>query len=225
MERGSVLLGSTWRQARHLLWAHRRKMAFGLVLLVIGRLCGFVLPGSSKWLIDEVIGNGRLDLVMPLAVAVGAATLVQALTSYALSQLIGVAAQRAIMEMRKSIQAHVLHLPVRFFDRTKSGALISRIMSDPEGIRNLVGTGVVMLVGSVITAVLAFGVLIYLSWQITLVTMAIVGGFSAVLVFAFRKLRPVFRQRQAIHADVSGRLGEALSGIRIVKVYHAESRE
>lgn len=225
MERDSVLLGSTWRQARHLLWAHRRKMAFGLVLLVIGRLCGFVLPGSSKWLIDEVIGNGRFDLVMPLAVAVAAAALVQALTSYALSQLIGVAAQRAIMEMRKSIQAHVLRLPVRFYDRTKSGALISRIMSDPEGIRNLVGTGVVMLAGSVITAVLAFGVLIYLSWQITLVTMAIVGGFSAVLVYAFRKLRPVFRRRQAVQAEVSGRLGEALSGIRIVKVYHAESRE
>ncbi len=225
MERASVLLGSTWRQARHLLWAHRRKMVLGLVLLVIGRLCGFVLPGSSKWLIDEVIGNGRFDLVMPLAIAVAVAALVQALTSYALSQLIGVAAQRAIMEMRKSIHAHVLHLPVRYFDRNRSGTLISRIMSDPEGIRNLVGTGVVMLAGSLITAVLAFGVLIYLSWQITLVTMAIVGSFSAVLVYAFRKLRPVFRQRQAVQAEVSGRLGEALSGIRIVKVYHSESRE
>ncbi len=200
-------------------------MALGLVLLVVSRLSGFVLPGSSKWLIDEVVGNDRFDLVLPIALAVGAATLIQAATSYALSQVVGIAAQRAIMDMRKAVHYHVLHLPVRFFDHTRAGGLISRIMSDAQGIRNLVGTGVVMLAGSTITAVLAFGVLVYLSWQITVVTLAIVGSFSAILVYAFRKLRPIFRVRQAITAEVSGRLGETLSGIRIVKAYHAEERE
>ena len=225
MNIASLLTESGWRQARYLIWAHRKKMALGLVLLVIGRLCGFVLPGSSKWLIDEIVGNQRFDLVLPIAIAVGAATLVQAVTSYALSQVVGIAAQEAIMDVRKAVHEHVLHLPVRFFDQSRAGGLISRIMSDAQGIRNLVGTGIVMLVGSTITAILAFGVLIYLSWQITLVTLAIVGSFSVVLVIAFRRLRPIFRIRQKITAEISGRLGETLSGIRIVKAYHAEERE
>ncbi len=221
----SVFLGSTWRQAKNLLWAHREKMVLGLGLLIVSRLSGFVLPGSSKWLIDEVIGNERFELVVPIAVAVGVATLVQAVTGFALSQIIGVTAQRAIMEMRKTVHEHVLHLPIRFFERTRTGVLISRIMSDAQGIRNLVGTGVVMLAGSAFTATIAFVVLIYLSWQITVVTLVIVGGFSAVLVYAFKKLRPIFRKRQEITAEVSGRLGETLAGIRIVKAYHAEERE
>ena len=198
----ALLTESSWKQARYLLWTHRRKMALGLVLLVVNRLGGFVLPGSSKWLIDEIVGNQRFDLVLPIALAVGAATFVQAITSYALSQVVGIAAQRAIMDMRKAIHNHVLHLPVRFFDRNRAGGLISRIMSDAEGIRNLVGTGIVMLAGSTITAVIALGVLVYLSWQITLVTVAIVGSFSIILVFALRKLRPIFRLRQAIKAEV-----------------------
>ena len=218
-------LASTWHEARRLMWAHRRKLAFGLVLMVINRLSGFVLPSSSKWLIDEVIGNSRMELLMPLALAVGAATLVQAVSSFALSQVISVAAQGAIMEMRKRIHDHVIRLPIRFFEDTKSGVLISRIMSDAEGIRNLVGTGIVLLVGGVFTAVLAFGVLVYLNWQITVVTLLILSVFGAVMAYAFRKLRPIFRERQKINADVTGRLGETLGGIRIVKAYGAEERE
>ena len=218
-------LSSTWREARRLMWTHRKKLAFGLGLMVINRLSGFVLPSSSKWLIDEVIGNERLELLMPLALAVGVATLVQAVTSYSLSQVISVAAQGAIMEMRKRVHDHVIRLPIRFFDDTKSGVLISRIMSDAEGIRNLVGTGIVLLVGGIFTAVLAFGVLVYLNWQITVVTLLILSVFGAVMSYAFKKLRPIFRERQKINADVTGRLGETLGGIRIVKAYGAEERE
>ena len=207
------------------MWTHRKKLAFGLGLMVINRLSGFVLPSSSKWLIDEVIGNERLELLMPLALAVGVATLVQAVTSYSLSQVISVAAQGAIMEMRKRVHDHVIRLPIRFFDDTKSGVLISRIMSDAEGIRNLVGTGIVLLVGGIFTAVLAFGVLVYLNWQITVVTLLILSVFGAVMAYAFKKLRPIFRERQKINADVTGRLGETLGGIRIVKAYGAEERE
>ncbi len=218
-------LASTWREARRLMWTHRKKLAFGLVLMIVNRLSGFVLPGSSKWLIDEVIGNNRMELLLPLALAVGVATVVQAITSFSLSQVISVTAQRAIMDMRKRVQYHVIRLPIRFFDDTKSGVLISRIMSDAEGIRNLIGTGIVLLVGGVFTAVLAFGVLIYLNWQITVVTLLILAAFGGVMAYAFRKLRPIFRERQKINADVTGRLGETLGGIRIVKAYGAEERE
>jgi subfamily B ATP-binding cassette protein MsbA len=136
-----------WREARELLWAHRRRLTLGLVLMLISRLAGLVLPASSKWLIDDVVGKHRTELLLPIALAAGAATLVQAVTSFALSQILGVAAQRAITDMRKRVQAHVMHLPVRYFDSTQTGILISRIMSDADGIRNLVGTGLVQLVG------------------------------------------------------------------------------
>lgn len=225
MKMRPLSLRSTWREARRLMWAHRRKLAIGLVLMVVNRLSGFVLPSSSKWLIDEVIGNNRLELLTPLAIAVAIATVVQAVSSFSLSQIISVAAQGAIMDMRRRVHEHVTRLPVRFFDDTKSGVLISRIMSDAEGIRNLVGTGIVMLVGGVFTAVLAFGVLVYLNWRITLITLVILAVFGAVMVFAFRKLRPIFRERQKINAEVTGRLGETLSGIRIIKAYGAEARE
>ena len=225
MDRRPISLRTTWREARRLMWAHRAKLSFGLVLMVINRLSGFVLPGSSKWLIDEVIGNDRTELLVPLALAVGVATIVQAITSYSLSQVISVTAQRAIMDMRTRVHDHVVRLPIRFFDNTKSGVLISRIMSDAEGIRNLVGTGIVMLVGGVFTAVLAFGVLVYLNWRITVITLVILAVFGGVMAYAFRRLRPIFRKRQKINAEVTGRLGETLGGIRIVKAYGAEKRE
>ena len=218
-------LASTWREARRLMWTHRRKLALGLVLMVINRLSGLVLPTSSKFLIDDVIGNNQLELLMPLALAVGGATLVQALSSFTLSQVISVAAQGAIMDMRKRVHDHVVRLPIRFFDDTKSGVLISRIMSDAEGIRNLVGTGIVLLVGGIFTAVIAFGVLVYLNWKMTLVTLLVLAAFGSVMAYAFRRLRPIFRERQKINAEVTGRLGETLGGIRIVKAYGAEERE
>ena len=165
-----VRLTDAWRDARDLVWAHRRRLALGLVLLLVSRLAGLVLPASSKYLIDEVIAKQRADLLLPLALAVGLATLVQAGTGFALSQILGVAAQRAIMTMRKNVEQHVLRLPVRFFDATQAGKLISRIMTDAEGIRNLVGTGLAQLFGSMVTGAIALGVLFWLNWQLTLFT-------------------------------------------------------
>ncbi len=216
---------ATWREARALMWEHRAKLAVGFGLMVVNRLSGFVLPGSSKFLIDNVIGQGEAALLVPLALAVGAATVVQAITTFSLSQVISVAAQRAIMEMRRRVQAQVTRLPIRYFDGTKTGVLISRIMTDAEGIRNLVGTGIIHLVGGIFTAVLALGVLIYLNWQLTAITMALLALFGGGMALAFTRLRPIFRERGEINAQVTGRLGETLGGIRIVKAYGTEERE
>lgn len=214
-----------WREARDLVWAHRRRLSLGLVLLLANRLSGLVLPSTSKFLIDEVIKKQRVDLLWWLAGAAGAATLVQAGTSFALSQVLGVAAQRAIANMRREVQAHVLRLPVSYFDSTKSGVLISRIMTDAEGIRNLVGTGLVQLVGGLVTAAIALSVLFYLNWRLTTITLVVLLAFGGGMAAAFIRLRPVFRERGKINADVTGRLGETLGGIRIVKSYTAEKRE
>ena len=182
--------------------------------MLVNRLAGLVLPATSKYLIDDVIGKRQAELLVPLALAAGAATLVQAITSFALSQVLGVAAQRAITDMRRRVEAHVARLPVRYFDSTKSGVLISRIMTDAEGIRNLVGTGLVQLVGSVVTAVLALGVLFYLNWRLTLVNIVVLGAFGGAMATAFKRLRPLFRERGKINAEVTGRLNETLGGIR-----------
>src|SRR5918996_4381792 len=156
---------AAWREARELVWTHRRRLTIGLGLMLVSRVSGLVLPWSSKWLIDEVIGKGRTELLGTIAFAAGAATLVQALTSFTLSQILGVAAQRAITDMRKRVQAHVMRLPVRYFDSTQTGILVARVMTDAEGIRNLVGTGLVQLVGGIFTAVLGLGVLFYVNWR------------------------------------------------------------
>ncbi len=214
-----------WVEARELVWTHRRRLALGLTLMLANRLAGLVLPASSKFLIDDVIANQRVELLSTLAMAIGAATLVQAVTSFALSQVLGVAAQRAITDMRKRVQAHVTRLPIGFFDSTKTGVLISRIMTDAEGIRNLVGTGLVQLSGGLVTAVIALAVLFYLNWQLTSVTLLILLGFGATMAMAFRRLRPLFRERGKINAEVTGRLNETLGGIRIVKAYTVERRE
>jgi subfamily B ATP-binding cassette protein MsbA len=193
--------------------------------MIPNRLAGLVLPASSKFLIDDVIGQGRAGLLWPLAAVVGLATLIQASTSFALSQVLGVAAQRAIADMRKAVQAHVERLPVRFFDSTKSGVLISRIMTDAEGIRNLVGSGLVRLTGGLVTAAVALAYLFWLNWQLTVMTLAVLGAFGGVMAVAFRKLRPIFRERSKINAEVTGRLAESLGGIRVVKAYVAERSE
>ena len=218
-------LRNAWQEARALVWQHRRRLALGLSVMLVSRLAGLVLPATSKFLIDEVIGKQRADLLIPLALAAGGATIVQALAGFGLSQILGVAAQRAISDMRRLVQGHVTRLPVRFFDSTKSGALISRIMTDPEGIRNLVGTGLVQLIGGMVTAVLALGVLIYLNWHLTVVTILVLLTFGGMMALAFARLRPVFRERSKINAEVTGRLGESLSGIRVVKAYTAERAE
>jgi subfamily B ATP-binding cassette protein MsbA len=214
-----------WREARGLVWEHRYRLALGLFLMLVNRLVGLVLPASTKYVVDDVIGQRHVELLVPIALVAGAATLVQAVTSFALSQVLGVAAQRAITEMRKKVQQHVERLPVRFFDSTQTGVLISRIMSDAEGIRNLVGTGLVQLCGSVVTASIGIVVLLYLNWSMTLITLAVLGAFGGVMGFAFSRLRPLFRERGKINAEVTGRLTESLGGIRVVKAYSAERRE
>jgi subfamily B ATP-binding cassette protein MsbA len=220
-----VTVSAAWREARELLWTHRHRLALGLALMLVSRVAGLVLPAAPKWLIDEVYANGRADLLPTIVLAVLAATVVQAVTSFALSQILGVAAQRAITEMRKRVQARVLHLPVRYFDSTQTGVLVSRIMTDAEGLRNLVGTGLVQLVGGLVTAVLALGLLVWLNWQLTLITIVVLAAFGWGMAHAFNTLRPLFRERGKINAEVSGRLTEALGGIRIVKSYTAEKRE
>jgi subfamily B ATP-binding cassette protein MsbA len=213
------------REAKEVVWARRYRLAVGFVLMGIGRLAGLVLPASSKYLIDEVVAKGRGELLLPLAAAAGLATLLQASTSFALSQLLGVAAQRAITDMRREVHRHILRLPISYFDSVKSGELISRIMADAEGIRNLVGTGLVQLAGGILTASVALAVLFYLNWQLTTLTLVVLSLFGGVMAFAFVKLRPLFRKRGELNAAATGRLGEALSGIRIVKAYTAEKRE
>jgi len=214
-----------WQEARGLVYAHRRRLGVGLGLLLVNRVAGFVLPASPKWVIDRVIGQHHPELLVPLALAAGVATLVQAATGFGLSQILGVAAQRAITDMRRTVQAYVLRLPVSYFDSTKSGILISRIMSDAEGIRNLVGTGLVQLVGGLLTGAVALVVLFVLNWRLTTIAILILGCFGAGMALAFSKLRPLFRERGKLNADVTGRLGETLGGIRIVKAYRAERGE
>jgi subfamily B ATP-binding cassette protein MsbA len=220
-----VSASAAWREARALLWAHRRRLITGLILMLVSRLAGLVLPASSKYLIDDVVGKNRTDLLPLIALAAGSATLVQAVTSFALSQILGVAAQRAITDMRKRVQARVMHLPVRYFDSTQTGVLVSRIMSDAEGIRNLVGTGLVQLVGGLVSAVLGLGILFWLNWHLTAITILVLAAFGGGMAYAFRTLRPLFRERGKINAEVTGRLTEALGGIRVVKSYTAEKRE
>jgi subfamily B ATP-binding cassette protein MsbA len=214
-----------WREARDLIRQHRKSLTLGLALMLVSRLAGIVLPASTKYLIDNVIGKHNAHLLMPLALAAGLATLIQAVASYANSQVVSVAAQRAIMAMRQRVQEHILRLPVAFFDATRSGVVIARVMNDSEGIRNLVGTGLIQLVGGALTAALSLGVLFWLNWKLTLAILVFLGVFGGAVAVAFMRLRPLFRKRSELTADVTGRLTEAVGGVRILKIYVAEDRE
>jgi ABC-type multidrug transport system fused ATPase/permease subunit len=220
-----VTLSTAWREARELIWARRGRLALGMGLMAISRMAGLVLPATSKILIDDVVGKSRADLLWPLALAAGAATVVQAITGFALNQVLGITAQKSITEMRLAVERHVSRLPVSYFDSTKTGVLISRIMTDAEGIRNLVGNGLVQLVGSIVTGAIALGVLFWLNWRLTTATLVLLAAFGGVMSLAFTRLRPIFRERGKINAEVTGRLTETLGGIRIVKAYTAERRE
>lgn len=193
--------------------------------MLISRPAAFVLPASSKFLVDEVVIGRRHDLLLPLALAAGAATLVDAVASYALAQIVGAGAHQSIAELRRAVHAHVTRLPVRYFDTTQTGILISRIMSDAEGVRNLIGMGLVRLAGSIVSAVLGVGVLVYLNWRLTAITLAVLAVFAGGMTVAFRRLRPLFRERGQIYAELTGRLSQGLGGIREVKAYTAERRE
>ena len=216
---------ATWREARAVIWTHRRTLRIGFFLMAINRLSGFVLPLGSRYLIDDIIGESQPEALLTLAAAIGGATLVGAVTTFALSQVISISAQGAIMDMRRRVQAHVTRLPIRYFDRTKTGELISRVMTDATGIRNLVGTGIVQLVGGVFTAVIAMTLLFYLNWKLTSITLGLLSVFGAGMALAFSRLRPIFRERGEINAEITGRLNETLNGIRIVKAYGVEERE
>ncbi len=203
----------------------RKALALGLLLIGIGKVAGFVLPYSSRFLIDDVILKKQKDLLAPLVLAVLAATLVQGATSYSLTQLLSKSAQRIITELRCKVQQHIGRLPVAYYDATKTGALVSRIMTDVDGIRNLVGTGLVEVVGGVLTVVIALTLLFTISPILAGSALVIIFGFVAVLWWAFKTLRPIYRQRGKINADVTGRLTESLGGVRVVKGYHQESSE
>ena len=205
--------------------ARKGRLAVGLVLMAINRVAGLVLPGTTKYLMDDVIAKGNRQLLTQLVLVAGAATILQAVTSFALSQVLGKAAQRSITEMRRQVQRHVGRLSVGYFEQTKAGALLSRVMNDAEGIRNLVGTGLVEVVGGIVTAVLALGILFYLNVKLTLIALAVVSLFGFIMKYAFTTLRPLFRERSKINAELSGRLTESFSGVRVVKAYQAEQRE
>ena len=221
----SINYRSAWAEARKLVYDARWRLLLGSILLLISRLAGMVLPASTKFIGDQIFAQHEYWLIKWIALAVGVSTLVQGVTSFALSQILGVAAQKAITNMRKRVQAHIERLPISYFDSTQSGQLISRIMNDAEGIRNLVGTGLGQILGSIVTATIAIGVLFYINWSLTLATMVVLLIFGGALLYAFKVLRPVFRERGQITAEVTGRLGESLGGIRIVKAYTAEKRE
>src|SRR5215469_3533267 len=200
-------------------------LLFGLVLMAINRLAGLVLPASTKFLVDNLIGKHQVRLLIPLALAIIAATAIQGVTSFTLTQLLSKAAQRMIAQLRKEVQAHIGRLSITFHDANKTGNLVSRIMTDVEGLRNLMGTGLVELVGSLMTATFALVVLLRISVFMTSVASAILIAFGFGLNKAIGTIRPIFRARSKLNAEVTGRLTESLGGVRVVKGYHAESKE
>ena len=214
-----------YRDVKALLWPRRKLFVIGLVLISINRGAGLVLPWSTKFLIDDVVGQRQVDLLVPLAGAVGVAVLIQAVTSFALVQLLSTSAQRLIAEMRVRVQRHIGRLPVRYYDANKTGVLVSRVMSDVEGVRNLIGTGLVEFFGGMFTAVFAFFMLLRINATMTFLAIGFMVVFGLILRVSFRKVRPMHRERSKINADVTGRLTETLGGVRVVKGFHAEERE
>ena len=218
-------LHDLWPDIWALVRPRRKLLAMGFVLIIISRLCGLVLPASSRYLIDDVIGKHDPRMLLPLVLAIIGATAIQGVSSFTLTQLLSIEGQRLIAELRSKVQSHIGRLPVTYFDSNKSGQLVSRIMSDVEGIRNLIGTGLVEFFGGILTAVLALVILLRISAPMTLLALSVVLIFGVVLSRAFKTVRPIFRERGVINAEVTGRLTESLGGIRVIKGYHAEERE
>jgi ABC-type multidrug transport system fused ATPase/permease subunit len=217
-----------WKLLPHvweLIKPRRGILAIGFLLMAVNRVCGFALPITPKYLIDDVVTKHHTKLLLPLVLVVLGATLVQALTSYCLTQLLSKSSQRMITELRVKVQEHIGRLPVAYYDANKTGVLVSRIMSDVEGIRNLVGTGLVDFAGGVMTAILALGYLVKVSPSMTAAAAVFLFVFALSLRYAFQTIRPIYRARPKINAEVTGRLTESLGGVRVVKGYHAEERE
>jgi ABC-type multidrug transport system fused ATPase/permease subunit len=209
-----------WRLVRPRRWL----LLFGLCLMAVNRVAGLVLPLSTKYLIDKVLNQHHPERLLILVGVVFSATALQAITSYSLTQLLSKAAQRMIADLRKQVQRHIGRLSVSFYDANRTGVLVSRIMTDVEGVRNLIGTGLVEFAGGLLTALMVFGFLLYRSRNMTLIVLSVVIAFVFVLQKAFRTIRPIFRERGKINAEVTGRLTESLGGVRVVKGYHAEER-
>jgi ABC-type multidrug transport system fused ATPase/permease subunit len=221
VQRLRSILPEVWKLMR----PRRGLLLMGFGLMLINRVAALVLPYSTKFLIDTVINKHRMDKLMPLVLTVLGATLVQGATSFSLTQSLSKAAQRLITELRQQVQAHISRLPVSFYDANKTGGLVSRIMSDVEGVRNLLGTGLVDFVGGLVTSGIALVLLLRTSAQMTLIAVGSLACFAVVLNKAFATIRPIFRERGKINADVTGRLTESLGGVRVIKGYHAEERE
>jgi ABC-type multidrug transport system fused ATPase/permease subunit len=203
----------------------KKLLAFGFLLMAINRVSGLVLPYSTRYLIDNVIGKHHVEMLRPLVSTVLTATIIQGATSFSLTQLLSKAAQRLIAELREKVQKHISRLPVSFYDANKTGNLVSRIMSDVEGVRNLLGTGLVELAGGMLTALIALIVLFRISALMTILAFGFLVCFALALSRAFSTIRPIFRERGKINAEVTGRLAESLGGVRVIKGYHAEERE
>ncbi|RZS92568.1 ABC transporter ATP-binding protein [Aquimarina brevivitae] len=208
-----------------IIWPRRNLVFIGLLLIVFNRTAGLILPWKSKALLDEVIPSKDMDQLYDLLIIVGAAILVQATTSFLLTRILSVQAQYLISELRAKVQKKVLSLPIKFFDNNKSGALVSRIMSDVEGVRNLIGTGLVQMIGGIFTAVVSLIILIYINPWMTLFVLVPVSLFGLVALKAFKYIRPIFRKRGQINAEVKGRLTESLAGVRVIKAFNAEAQE
>jgi subfamily B ATP-binding cassette protein MsbA len=219
------VLRAVWPQMWELIKPRRGLLLLGFLLMSVNRVCSLVLPASTRYLIDDVIGKHRVDLLTPLVLAVLAATSIQGLTSFSLTQMLSKEAQKLITELRRKVQEHIGRLPVSYYDSNKTGKLVARIMSDVEGVRNLIGTGLVELVGGFMTAIIVMVFLFRISAVMTGIALGIIVGFSLVLKQAFQTIRPIFRERGKINAEVTGRLTETLGGVRVVKGYHAEARE
>lgn len=222
MAKSKVTLAQVFKT---IIWPRRGILMVGLVLIVVSRLSGLVLPWSTKYLMDDVIAKGNMEMLKLVLIAVSFSVLVQAVTSYILTQILSVEAQRLISILRSKVQRQVLRLPIRFFDNNKSGALVSRIMNDVEGVRNLVGTGLVQLVGGVLTSIICLVLLISISPLMTVYVLVPVIIFGLISLKAFSKIRPIFRERGKITADVTGRLTETLNGVRVIKGFNAEEQE
>ena len=207
------------------IWPRRKIVSFGLILIIVRSLSGLVLPYASKTLIDEVIPSKDLNALRYLLIAVGIALLLQSLSSFSLTRLLSVEAQHLISVLRASVQKKLLRLPIHFFDNQKAGALVSRVMTDVEGVRNLVGTGLVQLIGGSITAIISLVILININGWMTLFVLLPVGVFAVIALKAFGYIRPIFRDRGKINAEVTGRITETLNGIRVIKGFNAEEQE
>jgi ABC-type multidrug transport system fused ATPase/permease subunit len=218
-------LPSAWREVREVVGTHRRRLALGLALVLVNRLAVLVMPLSSKYFVDEIVTKRRGELLVTISLVALGASLIQASTSFALARIIGVAAQRAVAQMRRSVYEVVVRLPVRFFDSTHTGTLLTRIMSDADGVAALAGPGFAQLLGGLFTAMLALGVLFYLNWRLTSIVVAAFVSFGFALTLALSRLGPLAREYGEIYAGVFGRLTESLGGVRVVKAYAAEGRE